>query len=75
MTSKTPSLLFQASAKDNLEIKNVDFILDGKTIASLIRPPYVLPWQTPGAGRHALTVKAADLAGNTSTAEVNFEVK
>jgi membrane peptidoglycan carboxypeptidase len=75
ITSKTPSLLFQADAKDDLEIKNVDFVLDGKTIASLPRPPFVLPWQTPTAGKHNLKALAFDLAGNSSTAEVIFVVK
>jgi hypothetical protein len=69
LASKTPSLLFQVDAHDNLEIKKVDFFLDGKLIATLSQPPFALPWQTPPIGNHVLQVEAVDLAGNKSSAE------
>ena len=75
LASKTSSLLFQADSSDNLEVKNVNFFLDGKLTASLSRPPYALPWPTPAVGKHLLHVEAVDLAGNIGSAEVNFEVK
>lgn len=73
--SKKPSLLFQVEASDDLEIKQVHFVLDGKLLASLSKPPYALPWQIPPVGRHILRVVAVDLAGNKSETVATFEVK
>jgi len=73
--SKTPSLLFQVEASDDLELERVHFYLDGILIASLSQAPFALPWQTPQAGKHELRTEAVDLAGNKSEAVIAFEVK
>jgi hypothetical protein len=73
--SKQPSLLFRVEASDDLEIKQVHFVLDGILLASLAKPPYALPWETPPIGKHELRVVAVDLAGNKTEASAFFEVK
>jgi hypothetical protein len=68
------SFLFQVKAGDNLALKSVEFLLDGRSLATLLQSPYDLVWQaSPGA--HRLIVRALDLAGNSSEAEVQFVVK
>ena len=73
--AKDPSLLFRVEASDDLEIKQVQFYLDGVLIASLTQMPYALPWKTPPASNHELRVEALDLAGNKSSAVITFKVK
>ncbi len=68
------SFLFQVNADDNLALKSVEFILDSRSLSTILQGPYDLAWQaTPGA--HLLKVRAFDLAGNSSEAEVQFVVK
>ncbi len=52
-------------------LKNVDFYIDGRKIASLTQPPFIFPWEAV-QGNHTLTVKATDWAGNTSEVSVEF---
>lgn len=73
--SKEPTLLFRVEASDDLEIKQVQFYLDGVLIASLTQAPYALPWKTPPASNHELLVEALDLAGNKSSVFITFKVK
>jgi membrane peptidoglycan carboxypeptidase len=75
ISAKSPTLLFQADASDDLELAKVDFYLDDQRIASLTKPSYTLPWQTPSTGTHDLRVVATDLAGNTSESELSFVIK
>ena len=61
------------AASDDLALKQVDFYIDGRKIASLTQSPFTFPWEaTPG--KHKLTVKAEDRAGNTAEASLEFSV-
>jgi membrane peptidoglycan carboxypeptidase len=63
----------RVNASDDLALKNVDFYIDGRRIASLTQSPFTFPWDaTPG--KHKLTVKAEDRAGNTSEASLEFSI-
>lgn len=69
----TRTITFLADAKDDLQLAHVEFYLDGKLISNRKAPPFVHPWDA-SLGQHHLIVRAVDLAGNTSEAEVNFTV-
>jgi hypothetical protein len=69
-----PSIVLQAQAADNLELASVVFSIDGHIIASFTQPPYAISWLA-ALGRHNLRVVAADQAGNTSFAQVTFEIR
>jgi membrane peptidoglycan carboxypeptidase len=63
-----------AEASDNLAIKALEFYLDGNLVATQTQPPFAYPWSM-SVGKHVLTVKAIDLAGNTNQASVTFTVE
>ena len=73
--SKTPLLLIQVNASDDLELEHVSLYLDGVLMASLAQAPFALPWKTPPPGKHELLAEAIDLAGNKSKAAISFEVR
>ena len=59
-----------ASATDNVGVAGVQFLLDGANIGSEdTTAPYSVSWNTTTAsnGAHALTARARDAAGNTTT--------
>ena len=63
----------RANASDDLALKQVDFYIDGRKVASLAQAPFTYPWEvTPG--KHTLTVKAQDRAGNTAEASLEFSI-
>jgi hypothetical protein len=67
-------IILQAEASDELALATVDFILDGKELASLTTPPFAYPW--PGrTGSHRLLVRARDQAGNSAEAMIEFVVE
>ncbi len=67
-------ITFQADAADNLNIKEVSFLVDGRLVSSLTQAPFAAVWQT-SPGSHTLRLKATDLAGNTTETEIQFSVK
>lgn len=73
-TDQAPSLTFLVQAGDNLGLARVEYLMDGSLVASQIQPPFAYPWQTR-AGKHVLTVKATDQAGNSSEASITFTVE
>jgi len=68
------SLVVRAQVSDDLGIKEVIFYLDGRLIDSRSQPPFVAAWQA-GKRKHVLRVKAVDLAGNATEADVEFMVR
>jgi hypothetical protein len=66
-------ITLQASVIDNLALGNVIFRIDQRRLATLIQPPYAVPWEVK-IGVHTLEVEVADRAGNTSTIKVKFIV-
>lgn len=64
------SIVFSASASDNVGVVGVQFKLDGSSLgAEDTSAPYSVTWDTTGAidGTHTLTAVARDAAGNTTT--------
>jgi glucose/arabinose dehydrogenase len=64
------TLAVRANAADNVGVAGVQFLLDGTSLgAEDTTAPYALTWDTTAAGNgsHALTARARDAAGNTST--------
>jgi hypothetical protein len=59
-----------ANAGDNIGVAGVQFLLDGNSLgAEDLTPPYFVSWNTTivANGNHALTARARDAAGNTTT--------
>jgi membrane peptidoglycan carboxypeptidase len=61
------------TASDNLELKRVEFHIDGQQQSVLGKPPFIILWPAQ-LGEHTLMVKAYDLAENSSEASVSFSV-
>ena len=59
-----------ASANDNVAVKSVQFLLDGKALgAPVTKAPYAISWDTATAGNgpHTLTAEATDTSNNKAT--------
>ncbi len=58
-----------ATASDNVGVTKVEFLVNGSVVATDTEAPYSYAWSTTGktAGSYALTTKAYDAAGNTTT--------
>lgn len=65
---------FQALASDNLQVQEVSFSLDGRLLARLSQAPYIYPWRA-SRGAHTLEVRAVDLAGNSQSLKLSFEIE
>ena len=60
--------------QDAVGIQSVSWYLDGSLIGERSQPPYLLPWQAQ-PGRHNLSIRAIDLAGNVGESpEIRFDV-
>ncbi len=67
-------ITFQADASDNLNLKEVSFFVDNRLISTLTQAPFASVWQAT-VGKHTLRFEATDLAGNTTSTEIEFTVK
>ncbi len=57
-----------ATASDNVAVTKVEFLVNGAVVGTDTSGPYSFDWNTTGApASSTLTVKAYDLAGNTTT--------
>jgi len=65
----TGSLQIAANATDNVGVANVEFQVDGVTVATDATSPYAETVDTThyASGQHVLHVRASDGAGNTSS--------
>lgn len=65
------TLIFSATASDNVGVTRVEFFLNGQKIAEDTTSPYQLFWNTGSAenGTHTLTTRAYDAAGNSTTSQ------
>ena len=71
VNAPTPEILY--TAKDALSgIDHYEIAVDGNDAVATKTSSYTLPLQIPG--KHILTLKALDVAGNTIEARVNFEI-
>jgi hypothetical protein len=68
------SLSANASDSDG-SISRVEFLANGAVIGQVLAPPYALTWTPPAAGIYALSARATDNAGaTTSTTTVQVTV-
>jgi membrane carboxypeptidase/penicillin-binding protein len=67
------SIMLQAEAEDDLVVDHIEFYINGILESTLYQPPHIILWQSR-LGHHTLTVKAYDLAGNSSEVEITFIV-
>jgi hypothetical protein len=67
------AMTLRANASDDLALAKVEFYIDGRLVGSATQAPYYAIWQ-PTVGKHRLTVKAMDEAGNAGEASVEFSV-
>lgn len=66
-------ITFQIQASDNLGIEHIEYYIDESRIEIQSQPPFAFPW-LPRTGKHTLTIKAFDLAGNETSESVTFSV-
>jgi membrane peptidoglycan carboxypeptidase len=72
--SAHPTITFQVTVQENLELEGVSYFIDGEAIGTQDQAPFAYSWQaTPG--EHTLRVEAVDLAGNSSEAAITFLVE
>jgi len=67
------TITFLVDVSDNMGIAEVNYTIDGLLVATQTQPPYAYPWQVT-TGKHTLTVKAFDRAGNSASASLSFQV-
>ncbi len=67
--SLSAATTISASASDNVGVTRVEFLVDGKLVATDTSAPYSTSWNAAAAtlGVHTLTAKAYDQAGNSAT--------
>jgi archaellum component FlaF (FlaF/FlaG flagellin family) len=58
-----------ANASDNVAVDHVDFLVDGKVVATATSAPYSVSWNSTSVpdGLHTVTARAVDSAGNSTT--------
>jgi hypothetical protein len=72
--SPAGEILLQADVRDDLALKNVEFLVDGRLVSELAQTPFALQWEG-SPGDHTLQVRATDQAGNTGQVEITFHIK
>ncbi|AVR45513.1 hypothetical protein C7S20_09665 [Christiangramia fulva] len=75
---ETTSINIKFEVTDDIEIDNIEVMVDGNTIETLNEftdyriVKASVPYDNLANGDHTVTVKATDMAGNTTTKTVNF---
>jgi hypothetical protein len=66
-----------ANASDNLRVRSVRFVLNGRTIADQERAPYEFSWNSTLVpnGTYTLVATASDAEGNTASTTNTFTVR
>ena len=67
--SQDEEVIIQAEASDETGLAQVAFYVDGRRIKVVNAPPYAAAWTITGVGEHTLSVRAYDLAGNSTQSE------
>ncbi len=69
VTGTSGTITLNATASDNIGVTNVEFLIDGVSRGSDSTAPYSLAFNsaTLTNGTHALTARASDAAGNSTT--------
>jgi Bacterial Ig domain len=77
-TTVSGKVKLSASASDDVKVRDVQFLLDGKPIGAAVKaPPYSISWDTSSVTKvaHTLTARASDTAGKSATSDqVNVTV-
>jgi hypothetical protein len=77
-TTVSGKVKLSASASDDVKVRDVQFLLDGKPIGAAVKaPPYSISWDTSSVTKvaHTLTARVHDTAGKSATSdEVNVTV-
>ena len=63
----TPPVIKAYAVDRDGQVKRVTFLADGKSIGTVEAPPYTLTWTDAPAGCYAITARAEDDAGVTTT--------
>jgi membrane carboxypeptidase/penicillin-binding protein len=71
---KNSIITFQAQTNDNLGLKQVEYFIGKRSLATQIAPPFAFPWRT-NPGEHELKIVSTDLAGNQNEEIITFIVK
>jgi hypothetical protein len=77
VTGSSGTITLNATASDNVGVTSVEFFIDGVSRGTDTSAPYSLPFNstTISNGSHALTARARDAAGNSTTSTAaNFTV-
>ena len=65
------SLLLQAEAGDELKLERVEFLVNGRPVATLARSPFLFNWVLPNRmGSFEIQGRATDAAGNQTESEL-----
>jgi hypothetical protein len=77
-TTVSGRIKLSASASDDVKVRDVQFLLDGKPIGAAVKtPPYSISWDTSSVTKvaHTLTARVHDTAGKSATSDaVNVTV-
>lgn len=73
--SEGEAIVLEVEASDSGSLDRVEFVLDGRVVGSISRPPYSLRWSGLPAGLHTLFARATDSVGNVAQSEtISFAV-
>jgi hypothetical protein len=63
------TITLSATGSDNVGVARIDFLIDGVVVGTSTTSPYTASWNSASMpdGRHTVTAKAFDLAGNSTT--------
>ncbi len=67
------AILINVTATDDQELQKIQFYIDGQLYATVMKPPYARLWDSQ-PGKHVLTLRAYDVAGNSSQTSASFLV-
>lgn len=73
--SEGEAIVLEAEASDSGSLDRVEFVLDGRVVGSVSRPPYSLRWSGLASGLHTLFARATDSVGNVAQSDsISFAV-
>ncbi len=64
----------QVRVEDDIELRQVKFLLNGNELAEISQPPYAVMWKAE-TGKQKLTVTGSDRAGNSQSDTIEFVVE
>lgn len=61
---RQPTLTLQGEVLDDVAVQRVEFVVDGRRVATLFQSPYSYSWRPGRSGEYELSIRAYDAAGN-----------